>query len=239
MKTNRALLATMTAMLLPIGAMAGENINYTFFDLKYVDNGIDESYSETFEGESLSLDVDGSGGFAVLGSLAINENWHVFADYAATDVDLKASAMLDDLEDSVTIGGDVDDWRIGLGFNTALGPDLDGIVQVAWENRGVDFGSVTVLDETTDLDLDDDGVGVMIGLRGNLSNKFELNGNVRYSQVLGLDLAAEAEDDILDNDLLYAVGGIYHMDDMFSLGANVEVGDSTAWYLFARVAFGS
>ncbi len=234
---SKSFLSVLAAVVLPIGAMAGDDINYTFLDMMYADNGIDESYTETDVGESVTLDVDGGGGFAVLGSLALHENWHVFADFAETDVDLKISVTVDDLQDSLSMGGDVQDWRVGFGFNAALGKNLDGVVQVAWEDRKVDFGNLSLFGDTTRLELDDDGFGAMVGLRSNVTEKFELNGHVRYSQILGLNLAADADDDVLDNDVLYGAGGIYHVTDMFSFGADVEIGDSTAWHAFARFGF--
>lgn len=93
--------------------------------------------------------------------------------------------------------------------------------------------------ESLGLDADDDGVGLELGLRSNLTDRFELNGHVRYSQVLGLDLAAEEADDVLDDAVLFGIGGLYHVTDLFSIGAGVETGDavSAAWFASARVEF--
>ncbi len=242
------LLSVLAALALPLGAAAGENINYTFFDAKYVDNGLDESYSEVFDvdGDEVTgnLEVDGGGGFALAGSFAFHENWHAFAEYAATDVDLNFRFTGEETDFAATIGGDVDDWRLGVGFNTAFNDKLDGVVKLSWEDRSYDFGSVSVfdddlIDEELDLNVDDNGFGLELGLRGSPSERFELNGHVRYSEVLALDLNAESESDILDDAVIFGVGGIAHLTDMFSLGANVETGDSisTAYYVFARVGF--
>ena len=93
-------------------------------------------------------------------------------------------------------------------------------------------------DVDTNIKLDNEGVGANIGLRGRVTDWLELNGQVRYSEVGGIDLLAETEDDVITSNTLYGVGAVVHFTDTFAVSGEVEAGeDVTAWGVFARLYF--
>ncbi len=260
--------------ILPIAAQA-QDINYTYFDGAFMNNGIDVSVSESFTDTividtvmtaDLSADLDvavkDGDGYALGGSWDFHPNWHVFAGYADHKLDLlmNASGTITEVDSTpVDFGftaasrGDVTDWRAGLGFNTYITERVSGFARVSWDDRSVDFDSISftltdpsglispsdiVGDVDSAVKLDEDGFGANVGLRGRVTDWLELNGHVRYSEVGGIDLMAETEDDFITSNTLYGVGAVVQFTDTFAVAGEVEAGeDTTAWQILARLYF--
>ncbi|MDH4108925.1 MAG: outer membrane beta-barrel protein [Gammaproteobacteria bacterium] len=148
------------------------------------------------------LNVDGDF-FGVGGSLAINENFHGIAAYESADLDF---------------GVDATSWNIGVGFNTPISPVIDVVAQLTYESVEVSLGSA---------EADDDGLGLAVGLRANVSEAVELNFGVKY-----VDLDDSGDDT--------ALGAAFLMDltDNFAIGLNGSWGDDASAYgIFGRFYF--
>jgi Ax21 family sulfation-dependent quorum factor len=155
------------------------------------------SYSYV-EGGYLRTDINNLGdgdGFAVNGSVALNDSFHLFGGYS----------MQDASEDGVDV--DLDAMRVGAGWNHALGERLDFVARAAYERSEADFsvpGFGSFNGET-------DGYSLEAGLRGLTS----LDGNIEgwlmggYADLNHVEFeGVSVETDEREDDEFYArVGG--------------------------------
>ncbi len=132
------------ATTLPFTSQAG-TMDYTYVELGYVDTEIDVG----------PRDVDGDG-FALRGSLAVHENFFVFAEYQDLGFDF---------------GIDATEFRVGAGVRWPLAPKLDIVGRAAIVRSEIEVGNN---------DQDDDGFLLGVRLRGEVAPKFELEGGFDY-----------------------------------------------------------
>jgi len=124
---KKKLIALTLAAALPFAASAADGVSYN-----YVQAGYDAASIGNFDATGWKLE----------GSAAVHPNFHVFGDYSQLDID-----------DSPF---DVDQWRLGVGYNHEISPKTDLLTRVAYEKK--DFGS----------GFDFDGYSVEAGARANL-----------------------------------------------------------------------
>jgi len=148
--------------------------------------------------------VDGDG-FGIDGSYAISDDFHVFAGYTAADLDF---------------GIDATTLSAGIGYNGALSEVVDLVARLSYEYVELDasgFGSV-----------DDNGLGLGVGLRFAASDELELNAGINY-----IELSDSG------NDTGFEAGGLYNLTDAFSLFINGDWSDdSSAYMVGGRFNFG-
>lgn len=190
-------------MLLATGAQAAtQGPRYTFAELGYVNIEIDD---DGFFGE----DPDGDG-FQLSGSVAVADMVHLFAGYTDAELGL----------DNFGVDVDYETYSLGVGLNYALTSSVDLVGRLAYLKAevGVDgFGSE-----------DENGYGVSVGSRAMLTDKFELNGFLTYSD-FGDDL----------DDTAVSLGAVYNFTPMFAVAGGVGFGDdSRAYNLGVRLYFG-
>lgn len=134
--------------VLTAAMLAGASFAATAGDLSYT----------WLEGGYVRSDRDalGSGnGFGVRGSGAITDTLHFFGGYERSD------------QDEV----DLANWRAGVGYNLAVGDNVDLVGRVSYERADYDFLG------------DGDGFGVEVGVRAALSPSFEGSAGVRYADI--------------------------------------------------------
>ncbi|MGB5335105.1 MAG: outer membrane beta-barrel protein [Woeseiaceae bacterium] len=150
------------------------------------------------------VDVDGDG-FGLSGSFAINEDFHVFGGYQAAGLDFGI--------DATSLGA-------GLGWHTTLSPVVDLVASISYQYVELDasgFGSV-----------DDNGLGLGVGLRFAASEALELNAGINY-----VDFSDSG------SDTGFGVGGLYSFTDAFALGLSGDWSDDVSSYtLSGRFYFG-
>jgi Ax21 family sulfation-dependent quorum factor len=111
------LLALTLMAALPFAASAAEGLSYNYVEGGYV---------------ATNTDAGDADGWGVNGSGAIADNFHVFGGYSGQKTD------------DETIGGlrfegvDVDQWRVGLGYNQPVAANTDLLARVAYENYDVE-----------------------------------------------------------------------------------------------------
>lgn len=133
---------------LSVSAFA-DGLNYTFVQASYGQVQFDDTL----------IDVDGDG-FAVNGSVAVADNFHLFGEYQMAGLDF---------------GVDLNLLEAGLGYNTPISDKMDIIGRVSYINVEAEAPGVP--------SADDNGFAVGLGLRGAMSDKFELNGGLDYVDV--------------------------------------------------------
>lgn len=150
------------------------------------------------------FDVDGDG-FQLRGSLAVGGNVHVFANYSDQDFDFNI---------------DVKEYEVGAGYAWPVTSNLDVIGTLSYLKTEIDVPGLG--------DLDDDGIGVGLGLRGRPLDQLELTAGLKYVDF----------DDIGDDTILN-VGARYFFTNAFAAGVDVShTDDITTWSIGARWSFG-
>ena len=104
--------------------------------------------------DDVNLDGDG---FGIDGSYAINDDFHVFADYEMVDLDF---------------GVDATTFSAGIGYNTEMSPTVDAFARLSYEYVEVDMPILGSDDDT--------GFGFGVGLRFAASPDVELNAGIDY-----------------------------------------------------------
>ncbi len=170
------------------------------------DNGISYSYIQAIYQE-VEVDVGGGfdadgNGYAVGGSVEINDDWFVFAGYASGDLE------------SVV---DLDQLTVGGGYHAALSEKTDWFATLAYVSADISapgFGSA-----------DDSGFGVSLGVRSMVSPSLELNASASY-----VDLGDGADSTGFGAGLWYTVSGNIALgigasfgDDVTTYGAGVRL----------------
>jgi hypothetical protein len=103
------------------------------------------------------FDADGDG-FAVAGSVAINDSWFLFVDYSSAEFDFSI---------------DFDRVSAGAGWRSAVSDKTDWFVTASFVDAEISAGGFGSFSES--------GVGASIGVRSMLNPNLELAGAVRYS----------------------------------------------------------
>lgn len=110
-----SLIALALAAALPFAASAAENLSYNYA-----------------EGDYVKTDAAGgkADGWGVKGSYSVLPNMHVFGEYSKQEVDATRS--------------DVDQWRLGVGYNVEIAPSTDFVARAAYnkydpKDDGLDF----------------------------------------------------------------------------------------------------
>src|SRR5262245_30336667 len=114
---KKSLLALTLLAALPFAASAAEGLSYNYVEGGYV---------------ATDTDAGNADGWGINGSGAIAENFHIFGGYTHQKTDDRTIAGLR------FQGVDVDQWRVGLGYNYAVAPNADLLARVAWENYEAD-----------------------------------------------------------------------------------------------------
>jgi hypothetical protein len=149
------------------------------------------------------LDVDGNG-FGVRAALEFTDRIHGILSYSDEDYDFDIGAS---------------ELEAGVGVNWSLSENLDVIGTLSYLRAEIDvpgFGSI-----------DDSGIALGAGLRGRVSEAFELTGGLKYADLSDFGSETTAQ-----------VGARFYFTKMFALGADIGFNDDgTSWMLGGRFDF--
>jgi hypothetical protein len=128
--------------------------------------GISYSYAELNYIADQEFDISGAGsddgdGFNFNASFAIDDTFFVNGGYSDTSLD--------------DTNSDITSFNVGVGGRSPLSSTVDAFGVVSYENVEVDVGGAG--------SVDDDGFGIAGGLRGLVATNFELNGQVKYTDI--------------------------------------------------------
>ena len=181
---------SIAALLLIAVASAASAQQQDGFSYSYLEAG----YAQT---DFDDINVDGDG-FGLGASVAIADQWHLFASYSGTDLDF---------------GFDATTWAAGIGFNTPISPQMDVVVRASYVSAEIDGPGIG--------SFDDDGFGLGAGVRVAASEAIELNAGLSYIDTdSGNDTALNAGFLFNINDAFaVGVGGSWD-DDVTVLGIN-------------------
>ena len=147
--------------------------------------------------------------FGIEGSFAVSESFHVFAGYGVGEI-----------EDSVS-SVDMDQWNVGLGYNNSLSDRIDLVVGLSYEYIELSAPGL--------ISIDDNGIGLSVGLRMAATENLEVDAGVSYV-------------DFSDGGDNTAFGGgvLYNFTESFAVGANVSFDDdATGYNVGGRFYFGN
>jgi len=114
---------------------------------------------------------------------------------------------------------DLDTIAVGIGGHYGLTESLDLVGRLGWTQVDVSAPG--------GLEADDDGYLVDMGLRGRIADSVELEGGLRYTDM------SDGGDDTS-----YFVGGRYHFNAMWAIGAEYRSGDGSSSMLAGvRISF--
>lgn len=191
---KKTLLALTLLAALPFAASAAEGLSYN-----YVEGGYAATHTD-------GPDADG---WAINGSGALSDNFHVFGGYTFQKTD-------DETIGAVRFDGiDVDQWRVGLGYNHPIAANTDLLARVAYDNYKVEG-----LDRL-------DGYSAEVGVRSALTQNFE-----------GYALAGYEDGDDFDGDFYGRVGAQVKFNQNWGITGDVKVADGdTQYFVGPRLTF--
>ncbi len=185
---KRSLIALALVAALPFATSAqvsGSGLSYNFVQGGYV---------------STNTDGGNADGWGLGGSVAVHPNVHLFGNYSSQKVD--------------RFDADIDQWRVGAGYNTSLSPRADFVANVAYEK--VDLGG-----------FDFDGYSAEAGVRGALTPMLEAHALLGYED--GGDF---------DGDAYGRVGALVKFTPSWGVTADVKFADGdTQWFVGPRLSW--
>jgi hypothetical protein len=162
--------------------------DWNFLELGYAKTDVDEAPFEP-------------SGYVFQGSRLIGES----VIFAASYSDLSGDVGIVDI--------DLTQYSIGLGYRSAYSDTTDFFGILSYENVDAE-ASLGDLSEGED----EGGIGVAIGVRTMIGDKFELSGNVKY-----IDIA-------IDSETTFGVDAYYYLTDNLAIGAGYTVSSDANSY---------
>ncbi len=147
--------------------------------------------------------------FGIDGSFAVSDSFHVFAGYGVGEIEDNISSV------------DLTTWNAGLGYNTSLSDSIDLVARISYEYIELSAPGL--------ISIDDNGIGLSVGLRMAATDKLEVDAGISYV-------------DFSDGGDNTAFGGgvLYSFTDSFALGASVSFDDdATGYNVGGRFYFGN
>ena len=174
---KKSLLALTLLAAAPFAASAAEGVSYNYVEGGYAASKIS------------GPDADG---WAIGGSGAIAPNFHVFGNYNSQKID--------------NTSFNIDNWRLGVGYNHEIGPKTDLLTRVAWERYETDIQNFN-------------GYSVEAGVRSGLTKNWE-----------GYVLAGYEDGSDFDGDFYGRIGTQVKFNPTWSVSGEVTFANGDAQY---------
>ena len=104
---------------------------------------------------------------SLYGGVEIGSNFHIGIAHTAAATEIDRGTHEEDWEES--------DWRIGMGFHAPLNPSTSLHMDISYTSVNLDIDGHNI-----DLE-DDDMTGVVLGVRSNVTENWEVNGGIAYT----------------------------------------------------------
>lgn len=206
----------------PIVSMASDKLNYSYIEADYINLDIDD----IGDNSGILDDFDDGSGYALRGSVALNDRWFAFSEFSQTDAD---ATFFDDQDMLVPADTEVKRFNIGLGLTTPMSDRTDIVVRGAYSDidfDDFDFGASDSLSPNDLTEDPSDGFFVDAGLRSQLTDRLEGGIAARYTNVESVDG-------------LSIIGNIlYEVTPNWGVNLEVSAGDElSTWMLGMRYSF--
>lgn len=183
------------ALPLAVSAQEAAGLNYNYVEGGYV---------------STNTDAGDADGFGTNASVALAPNFHLFGGYSTQDID-----------DSDI---NVDQFRIGAGYNVGIAANTDLVARAAYEKYKTDdftIGGVRFAGE------DLDGYSAEVGVRSALAPNFE-----------GYAMAGYEDGDEFDGDVYGRLGAQVKFNRNWGVSGDVKFADGdTQWFVGPRFSW--
>jgi Ax21 family sulfation-dependent quorum factor len=206
-RTSLLALSLLAALPLAAHAQQASGLNYNYVEGGYVATNLDNDDSD--------LDAEGFGGNA---SLALSDNFHLFGGFSAQESD-DFSFLGQRVET------DVNQWRVGLGYNLPIAATTDLVARAAYEKFEVD--DVTVDGQRFDVNDGDDGYSAEVGVRTAFTSNFEGHAFAGYEDF------GDGADDFYGR-----VGAQVKFNPNWGISGDVKFADGdTQWFVGPRYSW--
>lgn len=208
---RKTLLGAALLAALPFAASAQEasGLNYNYVEGGYVATNLDNDNGD--------IDADG---FGLNGSVALSDNFHVFGAFASQDTD-----TFELTQGGNRVNTDINQWRVGLGYNLPLASSTDLVARAAYEKFEVD--DVTVDGQTFEVNDGDDGYSAEVGVRTAFTSNFEGHAFAGYQDF------GDGADDFYGR-----VGALVKFNDAWGVSGDVKFADGdTQWFVGPRFSW--
>ncbi|HEX2083392.1 MAG TPA: diffusible signal factor-reguated Ax21 family protein [Xanthomonadaceae bacterium] len=208
---KRSLLALTLLAALPFAAAAQDSsgLNYNYVEGGYVATNLDNDNGD--------IDADGFGGNA---SVALSDNFHLFGGFNTQDTD-----TFDLFETQDETNTDINQWRIGLGYNLPIAASTDLVARAAYEKFEID--DVTINGQTYEVGEGDDGYSAEVGVRTAFTDNFEGHAFAGYE-----DFGNDADD------FYGRVGALVKFNPSWGISGDVKFADGdTQWFVGPRFSW--
>ena len=211
---KRSLLApALLLAALPFAASAqnASGLNYNYVEGGYVVTNLDNDNGD--------IDADGFGGNA---SFALSDNFHLFGGFATQDTD---TFEVFDGTNQNRVNTDVNQWRVGLGYNLPIAASTDLVARAAYEKFEID--DVTVNGQRFEVNDGDDGYSAEVGVRTAFTRNFEGHAYAGYE-----DYGNDADD------FYGRVGALVKFNPNWGVSGDVKFADGdTQWFVGPRFSW--
>lgn len=147
-----------------------------------------------------NTDAGDANGWGLGGSVAVHPNFHLFGTFSQQEID--------------NTNVDVDQWRVGGGYNQGISDRTDFVGTVAYEK--FDVGA-----------FDMDGYSLEAGVRSALMPNLE-----------GYAMAGYEDGDAYDGDLYGRLGATVKFNPTWGVNADVKIADGdTQWFVGPRLSW--
>jgi len=126
------------------------------FDYTYLEAGY-----QRFNPDNFSEDADGLG---IRGSAGLSRNLNITGEWSRVDFNNSSA--------------DLETWAVGLGLHAPINPQVDVVGNISYIENTVDLGG-----GLGGFAIDDNGYRADVGLRGQITPAFELDGGIRYVDI--------------------------------------------------------
>lgn len=227
---TRAILGA--AALLTSQAVGASDLSYTFMDFQAIDNTVDlVGRQSPVPGQTVDIAVTNGDGIAVAGSVAAGEHFFFGGSFSTSIIELQGVVMSPLETVRVEDEFDLVFSTLELGYQREIADNLDFVIELLYETANYDFGSLA----GEDFDLDDAGVGALVGFRWNPVPVFELYASARQSPVG----TASLTDRKLSEDTLVSAGMRWFFFEDLALGFDYEDGEVETFAITLRFGFGN
>lgn len=216
-------------MLLSSPAAVAQDVRWSWFEISYVNQDIDQQGTQVDFVSSQIVDADAQAGKGIKfrASLGTWHNFFAFVDFNSSDIDV--DVIVSNASGSFPASDQFDYTAIrgGIGFKWPLTNSIDIYAAASYDSTDFDFGSFA----GENFDTGDKDVGGQAGFRWMLTDQIEFRAHARYSSVGAVNLTTR----FLDDDTLYGAGFSYELVRGLSLVADYESGEFTSWNVGFRL----